>query len=165
MSCQAQTRSMGYGEPQADSLVKSEMEAKISQEIRSRYPNQSLVGYQELQRSQSLLIVDVRDLEEVAVSMIPGAISGREFESQIHQYSGYELIFYCTIGWRSGDWANKYQALGWVTHNYIGGVLDWSHQGMSFVNQEGMVTDTVHVYSPSWNYLAAKYYAVDKPIK
>jgi rhodanese-related sulfurtransferase len=109
--------------------------------------------------NKKFLLIDVRDEKEQSVSMLPGAITVKQFEKNIDNYKGKKLIAYCTIGYRSGKFASKHTSFK-IT-NLIGGVLMWSHCQGNFVNQAGE-TKKVHTYSSDWNFLHSKYEAVLK---
>lgn len=47
--------------------------------------------------ARNIVLVDVRSPAEIAVSMIPGAISISEFEASRDQYRSAEVITYCTV--------------------------------------------------------------------
>lgn len=158
-----QTRQRGWGVSSQDNQVLKEMDVLVKNKIIPRYTQQSVVKSDEAKRlveSGIATLVDVRGPEEWQVSMLPNAVTSDEFKKNAPKYEGQVIIFYCTIGWRSGEWASVYDKLGWRTMNLIGGVLAWSHFGYSFVNLHQGLTDSVHVYSEDWNYLNSKYYAV-----
>ncbi|MEQ8514993.1 MAG: rhodanese-like domain-containing protein [Chromatocurvus sp.] len=94
-----------------------------------------------------IVLVDVRSPGEIAVSMIPGAISRSEFEASRDQYRGTEVITYCTVGARSADYAEKLLDDGFQARNYAGSILDWVGAGLSLVTPDGEPTRRVHVYS------------------
>ncbi|MGB5712147.1 MAG: rhodanese-like domain-containing protein, partial [Waterburya sp.] len=64
------------------------------------------------QQGQELILVDVRSPEERAVSFIPGAITTKEFEQDLQKYQDSTIVAYCTIGYRSGKYAQKMQQQG-----------------------------------------------------
>jgi rhodanese-related sulfurtransferase len=109
--------------------------------------------------NKKFILVDVREEKEQSVSMLPGAITAKQFEKNIDKYKRERIIAYCTIGYRSGEFASKHKSLKVI--NLIGGVLMWSHSQGSFVNKKG-ATKKVHTYSNDWNFLNSKYEAVSK---
>lgn len=159
-------RNEGYGQLSQDSLVYHVLEKRIAEEIVPRYQGQNLLNTDSLYtllKTQTIWLVDVRESEEYEVSVLPGAITLQELEQKLKQLKPSqvpELVFYCTIGWRSGDAAEEYSQKGYTTYNLLGGVLSWSHENLPF-EHNGQRTDRVHVYSASWNLLDAKYFAVD----
>lgn len=97
------------------------------------------------------VIVDVRAKAETDVSIIPDAITKAEFERNLNQYQGKVVIAYCTIGYRSGIYANNLGATGWRAYNYEGGILDWCKHRLSLVTTNGQATTRVHTYSSRYS--------------
>lgn len=106
------------------------------------------------------VFVDVREPEEQAVSMIPGAMTQEEFEAHKEEYKDREIITYCTIGYRSGLYAAQLRKEGFNAGNLKGSVLSWAHAGGEFWDAEGNPTKRVHVYGEEWNLLPEDYEAV-----
>jgi rhodanese-related sulfurtransferase len=108
--------------------------------------------------AEKIIVVDNRDQDERDVSMIPGAITASEFEGNIKRetkaYADAVIVVYCTIGERSGIYAEKLRKRDIDAHNLRGGVLAWSHAGGGFVDGLGESTKRVHVYGVRWNLLA-----------
>lgn len=98
-------------------------------------------------QSDGIVLVDVRSPREIAVSMIPGAISVSQFEANAGQYRDVEVITYCTIGVRSETYAEKLLEAGFRARNYVGSILDWVGAGLPVVTPDGEATRRVHVYS------------------
>ena len=111
------------------------------------------------QKRDSVILVDVRSPKERRVSIIPNAISQKEFEKNIDRYKQRKIIVYCTIGYRSGKQVVRMRKRGLDTYNLIGGVLAWSHAGQLFAAPDGDSL-RVHVYGKKWNLAAEKYKAV-----
>ena len=105
------------------------------------------------------VLVDVRSRKEQSVSMLPGAITRRQFEGDRARYSGHRIVTYCTIGYRSGVYAKRLRKQGWIAHNLTGGALGWVHAG-GRVEHEGVVTHRVHVYGKKWDLLPDGYESV-----
>ena len=98
-----------------------------------------------LQAQEKVQLVDVRTPEEQVVSMIPGAITAREFEDNRKSFEGATLVTYCTIGGRSGRYAGQLVAEGLKAFNLKGAILAWTHGGGDLVDSEGP-TKRVHVH-------------------
>ncbi|MEL6440875.1 MAG: rhodanese-like domain-containing protein [Cyanobacteria bacterium J06621_8] len=111
------------------------------------------------QQGQELILIDVRSPGERAVSYIPGAISTKEFESNLEQYRQTTIIAYCTIGYRSGKYAQEMQQQGVKILNLEGSLLAWSHVQGQLINAQG-ATNQVHVFAPKWQLIAENYEAV-----
>lgn len=82
----------------------------------------------------AVTLVDVRTKAEQKVSMIPGAITLHEFESQLKQYpnkwqdDGQLVVTYCTIGYRSGLEAQRLRQIyniGNIRH--LDGIVPYTH--------------------------------------
>ena len=116
-----------------------------------------------LQKDQAgkrkFVIVDVRTAAESNVSIIPGAITVAEFEKNVRQYQGRTVITYCTVGVRSGNYANKLKQQGWEAFNYRGSILDWCKNKLPLTTRTGETTRRVHIYS-RWYSVPSEYAAI-----
>lgn len=123
-----------------------------------RAPDVESVSLEEVQalmaegaQQGDVVLVDVRSPEEIAVSIIPGAIPMTEFEAQLENYREAKVITYCTIGVRSADYAEKLMEAGFEARNYEGSILDWVNAGLPVVTPAGEATRRVHVYSEQFS--------------
>jgi rhodanese-related sulfurtransferase len=112
-----------------------------------------------------VILVDVREQKEQEISVIPGSINQIEFENKLlttdsNEFKGKTIVAYCTIGYRSGEWATNMSFKGYKVKNLTGGVLAWSHAKKLF-SKNGTATNKVHTYSQSWNFLAKGYVAIN----
>ncbi|MEM8673816.1 MAG: rhodanese-like domain-containing protein [Cyanobacteria bacterium P01_G01_bin.67] len=127
------------------------------------FPQVAGIAVEELQQlqqqNQELILVDVRSPEERAVSFIPGAISTEEFERNLAQYQQATIVAYCTIGYRSGKYAQKMQQRGIDILNLEGSLLAWSHVQGKLVDAQG-ATNQVHIFGRQWQLTAADYEAI-----
>lgn len=105
------------------------------------------------------LIVDVRGPEEYQVSMIPGAITKEQFERNKSQYRHRTIVVYCTIGYRSGQYAKKLISDGFTAKNFKGSIVTWCQAGLPLMTMHGEPTNRVHTYSSQYK-VPAKYTAV-----
>ncbi len=108
-------------------------------------PELTVDELRELQSQEKIVLVDVRTPAEQVVSMIPGAITASEFEENRESYEGATIVTYCTIGGRSGRYANDLLAAGVKAYNLRGAILAWTHAGGDLVDTEGP-TRRVHVH-------------------
>ena len=116
-----------------------------------------------------LLLLDVREPAEFAVSHIPGAINVspsahtssnavRAIIASAKAHSGAsEVVCYCSVGVRSSQLALAISAVeprlvGHV-HNLDGSIFRWANQGRQLVGTSGHPTATVHPYSSMWSRL------------
>ena len=109
-----------------------------------------------LTETTSVVLVDVREEKEQDVSMIPGAVTARDFDRNRSQYAGRTVVAYCTVGHRSGLFIKKLLAQGWPAYNLKGAILAWTHADRDLVNSDGP-TRQVHVSGPKWSLEAEGY--------
>ncbi len=109
-----------------------------------------------LRKTVDVVLVDVRNPPEQAVSMIPGSITSTELESDPSAYAGRTLVTYCTMGHRSGLYARKLQSAGFRVFNLKGAILAWTHARRELVDEEGS-TRRVHVAGPRWSLESSDY--------
>lgn len=110
---------------------------------------------------QPLVVVDTRTEAERAVSVIPGAIPAAQVEADPQAYRGKELVAYCTIGYRSGLWAERmHDKQGLQVRNLEGSLLLWTHAGGPLRTAAGEPTQELHVYGKPWNLARKDYTAV-----
>jgi rhodanese-related sulfurtransferase len=107
------------------------------------------------------VVVDVRSDAEVSVSIIPGAITKAEFERERAKYRGKLVIPYCTVGGRSGAYAQKLAGEGVKVYNYKGSILKWIDAELPLVTLDGKPTNRVHTYSDRYK-IPAKYEQVTR---
>ena len=154
---------------QQNAIVQSEVDkrekiATIYRKYAQEFPLVSGIGVEKLQQLQQqgkkIVLIDVRSPKERAVSIIPGAISAREFESNLEQYNNGSIVLaYCTIGYRSGKYAEQWRKKGIDILNLEGSLLAWSHVRGELVNARGS-TKKVHVFSRQWQLVADDYQPV-----
>ncbi|HBO11501.1 MAG TPA: rhodanese-like domain-containing protein [Halieaceae bacterium] len=99
------------------------------------------------EKGEPLQFVDVRSEEEMAVSMLPGAITRREYERNPGTYEDARIVPYCTVGARSGKYTRELRERGITAVNYRGSIIDWVEHGEPLVTPDGEPTKRVHTYS------------------
>jgi rhodanese-related sulfurtransferase len=123
---------------QSNVAVQSEVEKRshiisLYQQYAQEFPQVESITVKQLQQlqqqDQKLHLIDVRSPKEREVSIIPGAITQEELENNLEQYKHSKslIIAYCTIGYRSGKYAEKLSKQGINILNLQGGLLAWSH--------------------------------------
>jgi rhodanese-related sulfurtransferase len=149
----------------ADNMSDSEKRDKIEamyQSYKKDFP-----GVPDIQISDAMrllqegkpLFIDVREEKEQQVSMLPGAVTEKQFLKNPEKYRDRTLIGYCTISYRSGKLAEKLNAQGITLLNLKGGLLAWVHAGGKVYDQSGE-TKRIHVYGKKWNLGPVGYEAV-----
>ncbi len=112
-----------------------------------------------LMAEQKVVLIDIREPREQRISMLPGAITEKEFLNSSAKYKDALKIVYCTISYRSGKFAQKLQQEGILVHNLSGGILAWVHDGGKVYDHNGE-TNRIHVYGRKWNLGPNRYQAV-----
>jgi len=113
-----------------------------------------------LRAQEDVLLVDVREASERAVSVIPGAITREQFESEKSSIGDRPIVAYCTIGYRSGEYVEKLNKEGIPALNLEGSILAWVNAGQPIVDSHGAATKRVHTYGAQWSLLPEGYEAV-----
>ncbi len=115
----------------------------------------------------NLLILDVREENEFAVSRIKGAhrvdpgIWRWTFMNRFRdRVRGKTVVFYCSVGVRSSKLAATVQAAlkehgARAVYNLDGGVFAWHNETRSLVNSKG-TTDFVHPFNKHWGQLVKR---------
>lgn len=114
---------------------------------------------------QEIILFDVRQSDEFAVSHLPGAIlvdpevSERDFEELFAgRLRGKRAIFYCSVGVRSSILADRVAKLvnsktGKPPVNLIGGVFQWRNEERWLVSASGQSTNAIHPFDSYWGRL------------
>lgn len=147
-SCDSATSS-----PKSSDAVRNEIEAAY-QSYRKDFPDVKEATPQEvltLQEAGPTVLVDVRTPEEQAVSMLPGAITKDAFEAAQNVYRDQHIVAYCTIGARSGVYADTLRKKGLDVFNLKGGILAWTNADLPLIDNTGKETNRVHTYGRQWN--------------
>jgi sodium/bile acid cotransporter 7 len=147
------------GESNLDEAEKAARVEAMYAGYRDAFPEAAEVTVEELLALQTTgdpVLVDVRTDSERAISMIPGAISREEFERRREELGERTVVTYCTIGYRSGLYAEELKQEGWDAYNLEGSILAWTHAGQQ-LEDSGQETRRVHVYGRKWNLAADDY--------
>lgn len=109
-----------------------------------------------MQSDTPLVLLDIRSVEEYAVSHIQRAkyIDYDHFSEEMVKDLPREapVIVYCSVGYRSEKIGEKLQKMGFQNvRNLYGGIFQWKNDGFEVLNPEGKPTDSVHTYNKSWS--------------
>lgn len=146
-----------------DDTARQERIDSLYQGYREAFPDVNEVspqGLLDLQNAEPTVLVDVRTPTEQAVSMLPGAITRDAFEAARKLYADKTIVTYCTIGARSGEYAEKLQEEGLEVFNLKGSILSWTQAGLPLVGPDGHATKRVHTYGRKWDLVGDGYEAV-----
>jgi sodium/bile acid cotransporter 7 len=149
----------GCGSPPVTDEDKSARLGEMVDDILGLFPDVQTISVAEVGRlieKDSIVLIDVREARERAVSVIPGAISAEEFEADPARYADVAAVAYCTIGHRSSEYAQRLSEEGHDVLNLTGSILAWTHAGGPLVSDDGS-TNRLHVYGERWNLAPERY--------
>ena len=120
-----------------DTISRDKLETAISRSV-SQFPDVGVLQTPELmgllESERKVILIDVRDAEEQAVSMIPGAVTADEFERDWKdeligsKRPEVTAVPYCTVGYRSGSYARKLRLVNTSSRpqrTVTGGAKSW----------------------------------------
>jgi len=110
-------------------------------------------------KQRKVVLIDVRTSVESKISMLPGAVTIDDYLKEEYTYRGLIPVAYCTIGYRSGKFAEKMGVKGVDVKNLAGGMLAWVFDGGRVYNENNEVK-RIHVYGPKWDYPPSGYESV-----
>lgn len=112
------------------------------------------------QGDERIVLVDTRKEKTWTVSMIPGAITRKQFEADRAKYAGARIVCYCVVGYASGMYVKEISGGGLRVENLRGGVLSWTHAGGTLVDPDGEPTRRLHVEESSMDLAPDGYEAI-----
>ena len=129
---------------------------ELNAEIDEKFPDAPKVSMAELKKMMaeepSLVIVDVRDREEYAVSHLKNAVNIVDPEKMNFEKDRL-IVAYCSVGYRSAEFVSKARKLGYTNiYNYLGSIFEWANNGNP-VYRDGEAVNEVHPYSSYWGKL------------
>ena len=143
---------------------------KMYSNYKTSFPNVNEISATELlmlkSKEENIMIIDCREDHEINVSMIKGAITKQDFLKRLQNETNFEeshLIFYCTIGYRSGLFIQELEVnmdIKKKCFNLVGSVLLYSHAGGKFVNMTGNEVSEIHTYGETWDLVHDNYQAI-----
>jgi len=139
---------------------KRTMIERMYEEYKEKFPGVPDIAPKEAEvalEADQIVLVDVREPREQAVSMIAGAITREQFEQARDQYRDTRIVTYCTIGYRSGEYAATLMDEGYDVANLRGSILAWAHEGLPLVGPDHKPTLRAHVFGKRWDLLPSGY--------
>lgn len=109
-----------------------------------------------LDTEKSVVLLDIRSVEEFKVSHIKGAkfidydtFTEKDVESIPKET---EVVVYCSVGYRSEKIGERLLEMGYPkVKNLYGGIFQWKNTGYDVVNEKSVETDSVHTYNKKWS--------------
>ena len=103
------------------------------------------------------ILLDVRELDEYNLSHIRGAVVAPGLSEALEALSGVDknhpIVVYCSVGYRSGDLAERLQKKGYTNvYNLAGSIFMWANEGRP-VFADGARVYHVHPYDQKWGVL------------
>jgi rhodanese-related sulfurtransferase len=132
----------------------------VQGEIREQFPDVRQLTIEELRALQAedgreIMLLDVRAIEEYAISHLPGALHTPTEESalcELRKSSSATLaVLYCSVGWRSSQMASSLEASCELA-NLEGSIFAWANAGYPLVGEDGPAR-AVHPYNERWGAL------------
>lgn len=133
--------------------------------VEKRHPQVTHINLEDVQdiknvagNSPSVLIFDVRDEAEFAVSHLPHAHlwqGAGQAAKVISQHNIKNIVLYCSVGERSSIAAAELGVLfpDLAIANMRGGVFAWSLAELPLINNHGQTVSQVHPYNQQWGAL------------
>ena len=119
----------------------------------------------ELLDQGKVVFVDTRMPSEMAVSMMPGAVTKQDLLIHTDRYKDKTIVGYCTISYRSGMFAREMAKEGLPVINLQGGILAWTLESGKVYDPSGKEVKRIHVYGEKWDYAPEGYESVKFKLK
>jgi len=110
----------------------------------------------DLYQIPDIILLDTRSEEEYQVSHIKYAryIDYEEFnEINVADIPlDTDIVVYCSVGYRSEKIGEQLLEMGYTNvKNLYGGIFQWKNDGFDVINENSIVTDSVHTYNKKWS--------------
>ncbi|MDA8021215.1 MAG: rhodanese-like domain-containing protein [Thermoanaerobaculia bacterium] len=133
--------------------------AFIKNRVRLQFPSAPQLSTEALARrldvGEEIVLLDVREPEEYAVSHLPGAVRvdpGAHPALPEGVDSSLPVVAYCSVGWRSSHWVEGLRSQGIDAMNLEGSIFQWVAEDRPLKRDEETVY-VVHPYSRAWSWL------------
>ena len=107
--------------------------------------------------TRPVVLIDVREPEEYAVSHLPGAVRARSMEHAAtlaaDAPAGATVVAYCSVGYRSAHLVAELQDRGLTgVHNLEGSIFRWANEDRQLYRGDVPVRE-VHPFDEAWGVL------------
>lgn len=143
--------------------------ALVNAKVRHDFPDVKRISTAELaawlgdRTRLAPLLLDVRTRVEYEVSHLFNAehVEPDALASAVRQPHDRAIVTYCSVGHRSGAFAEKLRAAGYVNVvNLEGSIFRWANEGRP-VYRKGQKVAQVHPYNRTWGLLLQKKYRAE----
>lgn len=113
------------------------------------------ISAKEAKTLEGAVFLDARELEEYAVSHLPGARHLGYDKLDLEVVAGVDkqlpIVVYCTVGYRSERAAKKLRKAGFSrVFNLYGSLYAWKLAGFPLEDVNGAPTNRLHTYNKKW---------------
>ncbi len=127
---------------------------RINSKIHREFPSVEHISIEQFNTKNpaEILLIDVREYEEYAVSHIPGArhLTDAKAIATLALQEKKAVVVYCSVGYRSSKMAQRLKKTGVENiSNLEGSIFAWANASLPLVNQAG-TTRAVHSYNQYW---------------
>ena len=145
--------------------------ALVNAKIRRDFPNVQRISTTELaawladSTRPAPLLLDVRTRAEFDLSHLARArqVEPESPASVISEPKDQPIVTYCSVGYRSGAFAEKLRAAGFTrVVNLEGSIFRWANEGRP-VMRGNQQADKVHPYNGTWGLLLKRAYRAETP--
>ncbi|MEO1147632.1 MAG: rhodanese-like domain-containing protein [Cyanobacteria bacterium J06638_22] len=105
-----------------------------------------------LEQPNPPILLDVREVEEFAVSHLPNAYHTPTVAAVHHLFveADTPIVAYCSVGYRSAQFVQQLQAAGFSqAMNLEGSIFQWANEGRSLL-RDGQPVQIIHPYAFLW---------------
>ncbi len=123
---------------------------------KSEAPTIDINEFKSVLAKNNVLVLDAREKEEFEISHIKNAINIGYDNFDLEKVSKKldktkPIIIYCSVGYRSGQLAEKLIEKGFKVKNLYGGIFEWKNQGNDVFDKSSNKTQRVHTYNKKWS--------------
>ncbi len=148
---------------------------KIHNDIQANYDRVEHINAEEFLELDpgQIVVFDVREPDEYAISHIAGAVqidpsidADAFFDEYEGLLAGKTAVFYCSVGWRSSELAQRVDdvlvdegVLG--SYNLMGGLFKWHNEARPLMSTTKEATSSIHPYDSQWGKLIEDQTSID----
>jgi rhodanese-related sulfurtransferase len=132
---------------------------EVKRELSNLYPEVRTISVQDahemLLSGRQVVLLDVREPEEYAISHLKGAVRARTIGEAVPILTPDDvpIIVYCSVGYRSSELAVALMGQGYTNVlNLEGAIFEWSHAALPLYREDQLVRE-VHPFDETWGRL------------